>query len=707
MKLFQNSPQLLRGTLKTWDGLVAPAWTGDARERHLSRLLNSILLVLLAWGLIVEIQDRLGGRSSSNTLVLIMLVPLGLAYLLNRAGYFRLATFLTLGFFTVATFAAALIQVGRQSGGLSVLYYLIIPVLMSDLFFSLKGYLFTTAIILAGVFGMTILGANVGNILIFLFVFCALIGFSSYNRRVLEKKQHTLAGKLASERSLRSTEERRATQLALLEEVSRQVTESLDEREILERTLKAVVDKLGYAEAAISLLVDDESLEVVAITGRQDSDDHPAYQQKEGERIVGHVDRLRKLYVASDVSKDPYYFSSADRRGSAVGIPMLDKDVLLGVIYVESSLQNEFTYDDMRTLQALADQIATALQKARLYARTQEHLRVMTTLQSISRAVSSYLELDKILHNVIELLKDSFGYTYISIYLLDAETLCLGAQVGYPRNTILHQIPVTSGVIGRATRTKQTQFLPDVARDPDFVPVAYEVKSEICVPLLKENHVLGVLNVESDEKTGLAENDVDLLNTLAGSVAVAIDNARLHAEVKRMALTDVVSGLANRRAFDDFLETEIRRAKRYGDPLSLIILDLDSFKQYNDTWGHPAGDMRLREIADLLRVKVRDPDIVARYGGEEFAVILPNTSKEGAVVLAERLRIFAEEHAPVRPEDGAPVSGYTISLGVATFPEDADTLDGLLVAADNAELNAKRLGKNRVCAANMPVNQKR
>jgi diguanylate cyclase (GGDEF)-like protein len=219
--------------------------------------------------------------------------------------------------------------------------------------------------------------------------------------------------------------------------------------------------------------------------------------------------------------------------------------------------------------------------------------------------------------------------------------------------------------------------------------------------------VLGVLNVESDEKTGLAENDVDLLNTLAGSVAVAIDNARLHAEVKRMALTDVVSGLANRRAFDDFLETEIRRAKRYGDPLSLIILDLDSFKQYNDTWGHPAGDMRLREIADLLRVKVRDPDIVARYGGEEFAVILPNTSKEGAVVLAERLRIFAEEHAPVRPEDGAPVSGYTISLGVATFPEDADTLDGLLVAADNAELNAKRLGKNRVCAANMSVNQKR
>jgi diguanylate cyclase (GGDEF)-like protein len=183
-------------------------------------------------------------------------------------------------------------------------------------------------------------------------------------------------------------------------------------------------------------------------------------------------------------------------------------------------------------------------------------------------------------------------------------------------------------------------------------------------------------------------------------VAVAIDNARLHAEVKRMALTDAVSGLANRRAFDDFLQTEITRAKRYGDALSLIILDLDSFKEYNDQWGHPAGDMRLREIADLLRLNVREPDIAARYGGEEFAVILPSTSKPGAIVLAERIRLSAEASAPAKNTDHSPISGYTISLGVATFPEDADTLGELLLAADNAELSAKRLGKNRVCVAN-------
>jgi len=379
---------------------------------------------------------------------------------------------------------------------------------------------------------------------------------------------------------------------------------------------------------------------------------------------------------------------------------MLDKEHLLGVIYVESSRKNELKEDDLQTLQTLANQVATSFQKARLYARTQQHLQVMTTLQSISHTVASSLELDEILDNVILLLKDSFGYTYLSIYLLDGDTLHLGAQLGYPNDTLIHEIPVSMGVIGRTARTRQTQLVRDALADSDFLRGAYEVRSEIAVPLIKEGQVLGVLNIESDREGILNENDAILLNALAGSVAIAIDNARLHAEVKRMAMTDVISGLANRRAFDETLEAEILRASRYHQPLSLIILDLDSFKEYNDKWGHPAGDVRLREVADLLRLKVRDPDVAARYGGEEFAVILPNTSKPGAIRLAERLRLAAEESAPYENGNQNPVPGYTISLGVATIINDTTSIEELLLMADNAELMAKRLGKNRVHAAN-------
>jgi diguanylate cyclase (GGDEF)-like protein len=352
----------------------------------------------------------------------------------------------------------------------------------------------------------------------------------------------------------------------------------------------------------------------------------------------------------------------------------------------------------VQTLETLANQVATSIQKARLYARAQEHLQVMTILQSVSHTVTSSLELNEILHNVIELLQASFGYTNISIYLLENDILRLGAQLGYPENMIIYQIPVIAGIGGRAIRTRETQFIQDVRQDPTFLRSSQDIQSEICVPLLKKDNVLGILNVESNGDVLLTENDVNLLNALAGPLAIAIDNARLHAEVKTMALTDTVSDLANRRAFDEILNTELTRATRYGHPLSLIILDLDSFKEYNDNYGHPAGDMRLREIGEMLKENVREPDIAARYGGEEFAVILPNTSKAGAVKLAERLRESAEAKAGRKNDNGSAISGYTISLGVATFPEDATTVRDLLLAADNAELTAKRLGKNRVYA---------
>jgi diguanylate cyclase (GGDEF)-like protein len=690
----------MRRFTKIWDGLVEPARMEDVRERHLSRILNVILLLLLLWGIVFEIQHRLDNPpfSTGDTLAISMIGILGLAYILNRQGQLAVATILTLTLFVAATFAAALLQYRSGSTNADVLYYLIIPILMTELFFSMRGYLIFSVVILAGVFGFSLLNPGAGTSFVFLSVFCTLIGFSSYNRRMIDEQQRSLTQRFEHEQLLLSMEQRTSAQLRLLAEVGKLVTDSLEEREILERTLEAIVKQYGYAEAAISLLVDHDILEVAAISGTQDFGYRPGYQQTLESGIIGHVAKTRKAHIAGDVSQDPYYFSSAAREGSAIGVPMLDKEHLLGVIYVESVRKNELNEDDLQTLQTLANQVATSVQKARLYARTQEHLQVMTTLQSISHTVASSLDLDEILNNVLQLLKDSFGYTYASIYLFDGDVLHMGAQLGYPEDMLIPEIPIMQGVIGRTTRSRETQFIRDVSTDSDFLRSSYDVKSEIAVPLIKEDNVLGVLNVESGHDP-LSENDVKLLNALAGSVAIAIDNARLHADVKRMAMTDVISGLANRRAFDDALEAEIIRANRYRHSLSLIILDLDSFKEYNDRWGHPAGDVRLREIADLLRLNVRDPDVAARYGGEEFAIILPSTSKAGAIRLAERLRQSAEESAPQTNGDNYPVPGYTISLGVATFPDDATSIEELLLMADNAELMAMRFGKNRVYAA--------
>ena len=686
-----------------WEGLVEPASLRDTRERHLARTLNLFLLLLLAWGIAFEIQSNVSHTSLNRGDIFVFLSVglLALAYTLNQRGQFRAATVLTLSLFITSIFGLAFRQHWTGANNFSVLYYLLVGILMSELFFSMRGYLITVTVIMTGLLILSLVNPGAESVLILLFVFCALIGFSSYNRRLIETQQFMMAQKLVQEQSLLLTEQRKSAHLSLLEEVGRQVTNSLDEKEILERTLDIVVAKFGFAEATISLLISDDILEIAAILGtQQDLDDQKGFRQKIGQGIVGHVAETREAYITGDVSRDPYFFSSTEAEGSAIGVPMLDKEEVLGVIYVESLTKEELKPEDVHTLQTLANQVATSLQKARLYARTQQHLQVMTTLQSISHTVTSSLDLDEILNSVIRLLKDSFEYSYLSIYLLEEDVLYLGAQLGYPDTQLLYEIPIQTGVMGRSARSQEIQFVRDVSTDPDFLPAAYEVKNEIAVPLVKNDNVVGVLNVESKGDPPLTENDVNLLNTLAGSVAVAIDNARLHAEVKLMAMTDVVSGLANRRAFDETLYAEITRASRYSQPISLVILDLDSFKEYNDRWGHPAGDIRLKEIADLLRVNVRDPDLTARYGGEEFAIILPNTSKGGALRLAERLRQAAQSSAPQKSDGSDPIPGYTISLGVATYPDDAASMEELLLMADNAELMAKRLGKNQVYAAN-------
>jgi diguanylate cyclase (GGDEF)-like protein len=523
----------------------------------------------------------------------------------------------------------------------------------------------------------------------------------------LHKSDGSLLGRViiihdvTQEQELLEAEFHHSIQLGLLEEIGRNITDSLNEQEILERSLSAMTDYFGFAEVAISLLTDDNHLEMAAVSGTQDFGYKPKYKQEMGKGIIGRVAEIRRTYLTQDVSKDPYYFSSAERRGSAIGIPMLNEKDLLGVLYVESAKIDAFTEDDVQTLETLAKNISAAVQRARLYENAQEHLQVMSAVQSISQVVSSSLELDKIYQSVLEVLRSSFGFTHISIYLLQGDYLQLGAQSGYENESALSKLPIAQGINGRTVQTKQTQFVADVANDPNFVRFSEEVGSEICVPLLKEDEILGTINVEGKIDSPLTQADADMLTILAGPIALAVDNARLHAQVKIASITDLVSGLYNRRFFEDTLQIQIERAARSGNPLSLIIFDVDSFKDYNDTWGHPAGDARLKATADLIIKNLRKYDIAARYGGDEFAIILPDTDHKGAMLFAKRLLTKAQNSAPDKSAARKQrISGYTLSIGVATLPQHGDTAAALLLSADHAELIAKRMGKNRILSAN-------
>ena len=216
---------------------------------------------------------------------------------------------------------------------------------------------------------------------------------------------------------------------------------------------------------------------------------------------------------------------------------------------------------------------------------------------------------------------------------------------------------------------------------------------ELEVPLVAGEETFGTLILSGD---GFNQEQTETANWLVGHAVVAIGNARLHRTVEQQALLDGLTGLANRRLCEAALEKEIARAKRFREPLALIVADLDDFKSVNDRHGHPTGDEVLREFAATLRESVRESDLAARWGGEEFVVVLPGTDLAGGVKLAERVR-EALERRPIVAPNGEQLS-VTASFGVAAFDGEARAA-GLLAEADTALYRAKRDGKDRVASA--------
>jgi diguanylate cyclase (GGDEF)-like protein len=344
--------------------------------------------------------------------------------------------------------------------------------------------------------------------------------------------------------------------------------------------------------------------------------------------------------------------------------------------------------------------------------------RQLEILNEVARIATLDLELRPMLQRITDALASKFDWEFVALVTIDRErgafvceavtsSAATKIYVGYTR-------PLGSGVVGQVAATAEPVVIDDVSMYPNYVETLPGARSEICVPVCHHGQIVAVLNLESTRAAAF-HGQLPLLTGVADQIAGAIASGQLYAELKkvtaqleqktraledanlhlgraietlhRISTLDGLTEVANRRHFDDTLALEWRRAVRSGQPMSLLMLDIDFFKAFNDQHGHQAGDDVLRRVAHALRDSVhRAADLVARYGGEEFVVLLPDTTGEQAREIAEMLRARIEEPGTV-----------TASLGVATqVPSRDGNPDELVKRADEALYEAKRLGRNRV-----------
>jgi two-component system cell cycle response regulator len=267
----------------------------------------------------------------------------------------------------------------------------------------------------------------------------------------------------------------------------------------------------------------------------------------------------------------------------------------------------------------------------------------------------------------------------------------LSLMAGRETRKMPDQAVAVDEVVTRAWKARDALLVDrfDLSRDPSLAGLLPAAKNLLLVPLVADAQPLGVLTVEQPKHRGdvIERRTISMVSQFASHGALAIRNAWLLEQVQKMAETDALTGVANRRAFETALEREIARSMRYGEELTLIMLDIDHFKNLNDTYGHQAGDEVLRKVGAAIRLYSRESDTAARYGGEEFAILLPSCTRRQSFTAASRLRELISQIDAVAP--------ITVSAGIATYPAHAHTAEGLVRAADDALYESKRAGRDR------------
>jgi diguanylate cyclase (GGDEF)-like protein len=333
----------------------------------------------------------------------------------------------------------------------------------------------------------------------------------------------------------------------------------------------------------------------------------------------------------------------------------------------------------------------------------------LNIFHDVAKALTSSLDLDSILQTIMEKMAEYFRPDTWSLLMVDEqkEELYFAIAVGAAAEALKEiRLKMGEGIAGWVAKHGEQVILPDVESDPRFARRIDEVthsetRSVICVPLRSRLRVLGVIQLVNADIPRFSEQELFFLQALCDYAAIAIENARWVEKIQELTITDDCTGLYNARHLYKTLETEVYRSSRFGYEFSVLFIDLDRFKQVNDTHGHLIGSKLLAEIGYLVKAQLRLIDFAFRYGGDEFVVLLPQTGKDQALVVAKRLRDGLRGSCFCH-EEGLNLN-VRASIGLATYPHDARDAHDIIRQADEMMYLVKNTTRDNIGIAQRGV----
>jgi diguanylate cyclase (GGDEF)-like protein len=362
-------------------------------------------------------------------------------------------------------------------------------------------------------------------------------------------------------------------------------------------------------------------------------------------------------------------------------------------VMVALSFAREFAFEqrDLEVMKTAAGQVSVAVENARLFAAEQRRSRQLAFLNNISKTAISSQDPEQMLAEIVQEIQNTFQFDHIGIGILDYATkdIEIRAEAGTTAHARGKRIPLGVGILGRVARSGETALVQGTEQNP-ALGILQGSRSVLCIPVSYGETLLGVLNIESKNDSAFTPDDKLILGTLADLLATALHNSFVFQKLQRQSITDGLTGIKTRGFFLEALQSEWKRASRSGRPFSVVLVDLDKFKEVNDSLGHLEGDLVLARVGRLLEQKCRQSNVVARYGGDEFIILMPETGIEQAQILSERLRLWLATD-PMLSEHR--VSG---SFGVASFPAHGFSVEDIIRLADEGMYISKHAGGNRV-----------